>query len=138
MLSSNSSPITLCQLMYHTYLCKLKVRRAVAYLAKGPTHNRAARAVWLGQIQLVFACVAEPFAPGDPSHCIAGLMHCHITPLPITQQDLIPAWGKHILQTQFACTHACIVAAACICIGHWRKHGLLLQCVSEEDKASDV
>ena len=64
---------------------------AVAYLAKGPTYNRAADTVWLGQVQLVFACITVPFAPGNPGHCIAGLMHRHITPLPITQQDLIPA-----------------------------------------------
>ena len=62
-----------------------------AHLAQHPTQHRAAHAVGLVQIQLVGACITEPFPPRDTSYPVALLVHGHITVCAITQQDLIPA-----------------------------------------------
>lgn len=70
-------------------------RRREAYLTQSAAYNWAAHTVGFGQIQLVLACVAVPFAPRHSGDCIASLVNSHVTPLAITQQNLIPAGEKY-------------------------------------------
>ena len=65
-----------------------------AHPAQHPTQHRTAHTVGLVQIQLVDACITEPFPSGNTSYPVALLVHGHITVCAITQQDLVPASNK--------------------------------------------
>lgn len=83
-----------------------KGRGGGTYLTQSAPHNRAAHTVRLGEVQLVLACIAVPLPSGHPRNRVTSLMHRHITPLSITQQNLIPAGTTHPVGLHWAVTAA--------------------------------